>query len=434
MPTISLGAMGLSAFYAPTTSTQEAEEQAEAVFDKALSLGQNLIDTAWIYKTPGAPHNEELVGKAIIKHGRDKWIISEKIGVDLAKQPPFVQSEADLREQLESSLARLQTQYVDILFLNRPDPRISIETTMAVLAKFVAEGKAKHLGLSEATPEEIRRAHAVHPLVAIQQEWSLCTRDLEAELLPCCRQLGISIMAYSPLGRGLLSQAVTSRESLKAGDWRLSPGQPRFSAENIAKNAEHAAALATIAQRKGVTPAQLALGWLLAKGGDAVVPIPGTTNTSRLAENAAAAFIVLSDEEVAEIEAAVPEAVGDRYGGMHGEEQWIYAYILPLLSACVIMIIYIYECSSVILMVLCRHMEFEAEAGCPLSDTRAVKDDEYDATVPAFRTPVSATCRRLRKYIPVYKKKEKKSPPKLNITSQLVGRLNWPAYYVLVAC
>ena len=186
---------------------------------------------------------------------------------------------------------------------------------MAVLAAFVKEGKARHLGLSEASPDEVRRAHAVHPLVSVEQEWSLVTRDLEAELVPTCRELGIAIVAYSPLGRGLLSGAVTSRSGLSKGDWRLT--QPRFSEANLGRNVQRGEALAALAQKRGCTPAQLALAWLLAKGDD-VVPIPGTTSIARLEENVAAARIALSAAEVAEVEAAVGEGVGDRYTGMHG--------------------------------------------------------------------------------------------------------------------
>ena len=197
-----------------------------------------------------------------------------------------------------------------------PDPRIPIETTWAVMAQFVAEGKAKYVGLSEASPDEVRRAHAVHPVTAIQQEWSLDTRDIEQELVPTCRELGVGVLAYSPLGRGMLAGAVKAVAELAPNDWRRS--SPRFSAANIDANVDRATRLAALASRRGITPAQLALLWLLAQGED-VVPIPGTTKLARLDENLAVASMPpLSEAEAAEIAAAVPEAVGERYAGMHG--------------------------------------------------------------------------------------------------------------------
>jgi len=228
----------------------------------------------------------------------------------MSKKPPFAQSAEELRMQLDESLARLRTDHLDLLVLNRPDPSIPIEDTMAVFKAFVAEGKAKYVGLSEATPDQIRRAHAVHPLTAIEQEYSLNTRDIEGELLATVRGLGIGVLAYSPLGRGMLSATLRSRADIAPGDMRLH--LPRFSEENIAKNAAKADALAAIASRKGCTPAQLALAWLLAKGAD-IVPIPGTTKPERLAENVGAASLSLSAADVAEIEANVPEADGERY-------------------------------------------------------------------------------------------------------------------------
>lgn len=279
-----------------------------------------MLVTAWIYSTPGHLHNEEVVARAIEKYGRDKWIIVDKIGVDLSKGFKFVQTEEGLRGQLEESLARLKTDYIDLLVLNRPDPSIPIEDTMAVLKGFVTEGKARYIGLSEATPDEIRRAHAVHPISAVEQEYSLQTRDIETGgMVPVLNELGIGVLAYSPLGRGMLGAPIRSRADLLPGDYRLH--SPRFSEENLAKNAAKADKLAEIAAGKGATPAQLALAWLIhkstsIKGG--VVPIPGTTNAGRLEENLKASSVALSDADVALIETNVPEAEGERYPGMHG--------------------------------------------------------------------------------------------------------------------
>lgn len=211
------------------------------------------------------------------------------------------------------SLARLKTTYIDVLILNRPDPSIPIATIMETFKAFVSEGLVKYVGLSEATPAEIRAAHAVLPLTAIEQEYSLNTRDIEGELLSTIRELGIGLLAYSPLGRGLLGSTIKSRADLKPGDWRLS--SPRFSEENIAANVKKAEKLADIAASKGCTSAQLALAWLLAQGLD-VFPVQGSTKVDRTRENLGAINVVLTPEEAESIAALVPEADGDRYTGM----------------------------------------------------------------------------------------------------------------------
>lgn len=255
-------------------------------------------------------------GAAIKKHGRDKFIVGDKIGVDLACQPPFKQTPADLESQLTDALTRLGTDYLDIVYLNRPSPFIKIEDTMAVFKSWVESGKVKYVGLIEATAEDIRRAHAVCPLSAVQMEYSLFTRDIEAEIIPTCRELGIGIVAYSPLSRALLAGTVKSREQLSPTDYRSHA--PRFTEENLKNNNDKVAAVEALASKKGCTPAQIALAWLHSKGKD-IFPIPGTRSPARIEENVKALDVKLEDAEVAELEAAVGEAAGERYGhGMMG--------------------------------------------------------------------------------------------------------------------
>ena len=255
------------------------------------------------------------MGRALARHGRSKWTVITKIGVDLAQKPPFVQSREALRAQLAASLAALGTDFVDVLVLNRPDPSLPIAETMAVFAEFVREGRARFVGLSEASAAEIRAAHEVCPLSLIEQEYSLLTRDLEGALLPTTRELGIGVLAYSPLSRGLLARSLPSAAPGAAFDFRAS--SPRFRGEALAANLGAADALAARAAARGCTPAQLALAWLLAQGDD-IVPIPGTTKLARLAENLGAAAITLSRAEADELRAAIPEGTGERYSGMHG--------------------------------------------------------------------------------------------------------------------
>eukprot|EP01012_Entosiphon_sulcatum_P012190 TRINITY_DN17617_c0_g1_i1.p1 TRINITY_DN17617_c0_g1~~TRINITY_DN17617_c0_g1_i1.p1 ORF type:complete len:226 (-),score=43.97 TRINITY_DN17617_c0_g1_i1:238-879(-) len=196
VPAIGFGTMGLTWAYAPP-DLATLNERKGSLFEACQKHGSNALVTAWIYFSEGLPHNEEVVGEAIAKYGRDKWIIIDKIGADFSKKPvPLAQSPEELREQLEQSLKRLGTDYLDLLVLNRPDPRIPIEQTMKVFKEFVAEGKARHIGLSEASPEEIRRAHAVHPISAVEQEYSLATRDVEEGLIPTLKELGIGILTH----------------------------------------------------------------------------------------------------------------------------------------------------------------------------------------------------------------------------------------------
>jgi aryl-alcohol dehydrogenase-like predicted oxidoreductase len=306
--------MGLSWAYSPSPASNEAV--AEAAFDASLALQGSPahLDTASIYFSPGMKHNEELIAQAIKKHGRNSFIIADKIGITGAslqsKQTPD-----DLVAQLDESLKRLNTTYIDLLYLNRPSPSINIQDTMRVFKKFVDQGKVKYVGLIEATAEDIIKSNEVCPLSAIQMEYSLQSRDIEESVIPAARQLGIGIVAYSPLGRGMLSGSVPSRESLGAKDYRKMT--PRFSEANFQANLQAAKKLAQIAGRLNITPAQLALAWVHNKGKD-IVPIPGSTKVERIKENIEAASITLSKDVMDEIEREVPQAVGMRYPNNHG--------------------------------------------------------------------------------------------------------------------
>jgi aryl-alcohol dehydrogenase-like predicted oxidoreductase len=299
----------MSAFYG---STDEGE--AIATIQRALELGIDFLDTAQLY---GPLTNEELVGRAIKGH-RDEYVIATKFARrvgdatpgDMSTVGPLDGSAEHVRASIDGSLQRLGTDHVDLYYQHRVDPEVPIEETVGAMAELVEQGKVRHIGLSEAAPETLRRAHAVHPITALQTEYSLWTRDPEAEIIPTCRELGVGFVPYSPLGRGFLSGRFKSPDDLDEGDFRRHG--PRFSGENLEANLELAAKVEEIATEKGITPAQLALAWVLAQGED-LVPIPGTKRRKYLEENAAAVDVELTEDDLARIDAELPEVAGARY-------------------------------------------------------------------------------------------------------------------------
>jgi aryl-alcohol dehydrogenase-like predicted oxidoreductase len=299
-----LGCMGMSYAYGAGD-----EEGGIATIHRALELGVTLLDTAEAY---GPYTNEELVGRAVAGR-REEVEIATKFGFDFKGETRGIDgSPENARRVCDESLRRLGTDHIDLYYQHRVDPDVPIEETVGAMGELVAAGKVRFIGLSEAAPETIRRAHATHPLSAVQSEYSLWTRDPEDEVLPTLRELGIGFVPYSPLGRGFLTGQIRSLDDLPEEDWRRT--NPRFQGEALAENLRLADRVAELAEGIGATPAQVALAWVLAKGDD-LVPIPGTKSPARLEENAAAANLALTDAQVAALDAAISrDAVrGARY-------------------------------------------------------------------------------------------------------------------------
>jgi aryl-alcohol dehydrogenase-like predicted oxidoreductase len=304
---IGLGAMSMSAFY---TGANSDNSEAVRTIHRAFDLGVTLLDTAEIY---GPYLNEELVGRAIAGR-RDQVVLATKFGFisHAAGVNALDSSPANIRAALDGSLKRLGTDHVDLYYQHRVDPNTPIEDTVGALAELVAEGKIRHIGLSEAGAETIRRAQAVHPVTALQTEYSLWTRDPEAEILPLVRELGIGFVAYSPLGRGFLTGAIRSTDQFARDDFRAN--NPRFAAGNFEQNLRIVDEVTAVAREADATPAQVALAWLLAQGDD-IAPIPGTKRVTRLEENVASDAVELTPAQVSRLNAIKPP-VGDRYADM----------------------------------------------------------------------------------------------------------------------
>ena len=308
---LGLGCMGMSEFYVERDDAPRHEAESIEVIHRALDLGIDLLDTADMY---GPFTNERLVGRAI-QGRREEVVVATKFGnqrgedgshLGINGRPEYV------RRACDASLQRLGVDHIDLYYQHRVDPSVPIEETVGAMAELVRAGKVRYLGLSEAGAATIRRAHRVHPISALQTEYSLWSRDPEDTILPTCRELDIGFVAYSPLGRGFLTGRFHSLDDLPADDWRRS--NPRFQGDNFQKNLDLVARIDDLAGAKGCTPSQLALAWVLAQGRD-IVPIPGTKRVRYLEENAAAAGITLSPDDLADIDAVAPAgiAAGERY-------------------------------------------------------------------------------------------------------------------------
>lgn len=306
---LGLGCMGMSDFY----STAHDEQEAIATLHRALELGVTLLDTADVY----GPHtNEQLIGKAI-KGKRQQVFLATKFGIVRDPANPAARGVSSrpeyIRQSVEGSLKRLEVEVIDLYYQHRVDPEVPIEEVVGTMADLISEGKIRYIGLSEASVATLERAHKVHPITALQTEYSLWTRDAEQGVLAACERLGIGFVPYSPLGRGFLTGAIQRPEDLDADDFRRS--NPRFQGENFARNLALVEKVTELAKQKGVASSQLALAWVLAQG-EHIVPIPGTKRRRYLEENIAAAELTLSTAELAAIEAVFPlqAAAGARYG------------------------------------------------------------------------------------------------------------------------
>lgn len=301
---IGLGCMSLSHAY----GAPPPREQAERVLKGALDAGYTFLDTAAVY---GLGHNETLVGE-VLKDRRGDYVLASKCGITVGDERRIDGSPANLRDTCERSLRRLQTEVIDLYYLHRWDKRVPIEESVGALADLVAEGKIRAIGLSEVSAETLKRAHATHPITALQTEYSPWTRNPEIAVLDACRELGVAFVAFSPVGRGFLAGGVRNVSELEPGDFRL--GMPRFQGENFEKNLELLGRFEALAAEAGCTPAQLCLAWLLAKD-PIIVPIPGTTNPDHMRENAAAADLRLAPGMVARVDEVVNEhtVAGERY-------------------------------------------------------------------------------------------------------------------------
>ena len=304
-----LGCMGMSEFYGPGD-----EAESIATIHRALDLGVTFLDTADMY---GPFLNEELVGRAIAGR-RDQVVLATKFGIVRTADPAVRSVRGDaayVRQSCDASLGRLGVDHIDLYYQHRSDPGVPIEETVGAMAELVAAGKVRYLGLSEAAPDTLRRAAAVHPVAALQSEWSLWSRDIEDTVVPTARELGIGVVAYSPLGRGFLTGQLTSPADFPEGDFRKF--LPRFSGENFDRNLALVDRVRELAAQKGCTPGQLALAWVLARGAD-VVPIPGTKRRTYLEENVAATDVVLEKAEAASLDDLFPpdQNFGDRYPDM----------------------------------------------------------------------------------------------------------------------